>query len=617
MSYYRFTKLKMYGFMSYENAELNLEDNGYVLISGINNDKRDCAKSNGSGKSSLISDSILWALTGETSRGAKQVANNVLDDGVFVELEFFVDKDKYKIIRSRNHKELGTNLKIYINNEDKSGKGIRDGEELLKKYLPDLTPLLISSVMILGQGLPSKFTNNTPSGRKELLEKLSKSDFMIEDIKNKLSARKNELNNNVRKSEDEMLTIKTKLSIKEDEKEQAIKELDKYESITYTEEEIEQNIIENQNKLTLIKDNIKNTEKQITEEREKYLTIDNNLKDYIIQKNQEYNESVKKIIEDILNLNATINSLNKEIQKQKSIKDICPVCGQKIVGVHKIDTTDKENEVEQLTEKKKELTDLQNKQKELSNTEIEKYKQEQEKIKAKIKQNGESLKEELKEQQQRKNDLTNGINSDTIILQELKVSNERKKTQENKIKTLEIEIKQLKEQREICNRDKELQEKHLEIVSKMTTFATRDFRGILLSNIIEFINKKMKEYLISVSNNDDINFELSGNNIEITYNNKSYELLSGGEKQKIDLIIQFSIRDMLNQYLNFNTNILVLDEVMDFLDETNCRNIITLIENYCKDIESVYFITHHTELNFPYDKEIVVVKDENGISRTV
>lgn len=615
MSYYRFTDLKMYGFMSYENAELNLEDSGYVLISGINNDKRDCAKSNGSGKSSLISDSILWVLTGETSRGAKQVANNILNDGVFVELDFFVDKDKYKIIRSRNHKELGTNLKIYINDEDKSGKGIRDGEELLKKYLPDLTPLLISSVMILGQGLPSKFTNNTPSGRKELLEKLSKSDFMIEDIKDKLGKRKNELSNKIREIEDNILTNNTKLSIKEDEKEKAIEELDKYETITYTEEEIESNIEENKNKLIIIQENIKETENKIIEQREKYLTIDNNLKDYIIQKNQEYNEKVKTIIEDILNLNATINSLNKEIQEQKNIKDICPVCGQKIIGVHKIDTTDKENEATKLTEQKNKLTEQKNKQKELSDKEIENYKQEQEKLKTHIKEIGEKLKEELSNQKQKEKDLTNGINSDTIILQELKMANERKKTQEDRIKTLGIEIKELKEQREKFNTDKELQEKHLEIVSKMTTFATRDFRGILLSNIIEFINKKMKEYLVNVSNNDDINFELSGNNIEITYNNKSYELLSGGEKQKIDLIIQFSIRDMLNQYLHFNTNILILDEVMDFLDETNCRNIITLIENYCRDIESVYFITHHTELNFPYDKEILVVKDENGISR--
>lgn len=615
MSYYRFTNLKMYGFMSYENAELNLEDNGYVLISGINNDKRDCAKSNGSGKSSLISDSILWALTGETSRGAKQVVNNILDDGVFVELEFFVDKDKYKIIRSRNHKEFGTNLKIYINDEDKSGKGIRDGEELLKKYLPDLTPLLISSVMILGQGLPSKFTNNTPSGRKELLEKLSKSDFMIEDIKDKLSKRKNELSEKIRTQEDNLLALKTKLSIKEEEKEKSEQELEKYGTITYDEDELESNIEENKNKLVIIQENIKEIENKITQQREKYLTIDNELKDYIIQKNQEYNESVKQTIEDILTLNATINSLNKEIQEQKNIKDICPVCGQKIIGVHKIDTTNKENEVIELTDKKNKLTELKNKQKELSDKEIEDYKQEQEKIKLKIKENGEKLKEELNERKQKEKDLTNGINSDTIILQELKMANERKKSQEEKIKTLGIEIKELKEQREKDIKDKELQEKHLEIVSKMTTFATRDFRGILLSNIIEFINKKMKEYLVNVSNNDDINFELSGNNIEIQYNNKEYELLSGGEKQKIDLIIQFSIRDMLNQYLNFNTNILVLDEVMDFLDETNCRNIITLIENYCRDIESVYFITHHTELNFPYDKEIIVVKDENGISR--
>ena len=177
--------LKLYGFMPFEDVDLDFDYSGYTLISGINNNTDDMAKSNGSGKSSLISDSILWILTGTTTRGTTQVENQILKKGTYAELQFNVDKDEYKVIRTKDYKEYGTNLKIFINGIDKSGKGVRDGNKLLNQYLPDLTSELISSVMVLGQGLPQKFTNNTPSGRKEILERLSKSDYMIEDIKSK------------------------------------------------------------------------------------------------------------------------------------------------------------------------------------------------------------------------------------------------------------------------------------------------------------------------------------------------------------------------------------------------------------------------------------------------
>lgn len=68
---------------------------------------------------------------------------------------------------------------------------------------------LLGSVIILGQGLPQRFTNNTPSGRKEILEKLSKSDFMIQDIKDKLADRKGQLNVNLRSCEDSILCLKS------------------------------------------------------------------------------------------------------------------------------------------------------------------------------------------------------------------------------------------------------------------------------------------------------------------------------------------------------------------------------------------------------------------------
>ena len=177
--------IKIHGFLSFGDAELDLADKGFCTITGINHDKADNAMSNGSGKSSLIS-AICWAITGETIQGLKSNIVNVnLNTGCFVELTFNLDNHLYKITRYKDDPTYKTDLKIIVDSEDKSGKGIRETQQLLSQMLPDINSDTIGSVIILGQGLPHKLSNNTPSGRKELLEKLSKSDFMIEDIKNR------------------------------------------------------------------------------------------------------------------------------------------------------------------------------------------------------------------------------------------------------------------------------------------------------------------------------------------------------------------------------------------------------------------------------------------------
>ena len=201
-----FENIEINNFLAIQHAKFNLKNNGFVLINGINNNKDDNAKSNGAGKSALF-EALIYCLTGETSRGAKDkdVVNKYTNDGLSIELNFKINHDSYKLIRYKEHKEFGTNLKLYINGIDKSGKGIRDTEKILSEYLPDLNSQLISSVIILGQGLPYRFTNNTPSGRKDLLEKLSKSDFMIIDLKDRLTKRKTILLNEIRTFEDNIL----------------------------------------------------------------------------------------------------------------------------------------------------------------------------------------------------------------------------------------------------------------------------------------------------------------------------------------------------------------------------------------------------------------------------
>ena len=137
----------------------------------------------------------------------------------------------------------------------------------------------------------------------------------------------------------------------------------------------------------------------------------------------------------------------------------------------------------------------------------------------------------------------------------------------------------------------------------------------MLGNAIEFIDKKAKEYSKDVFDTEKIEFKLDGNNISISYDNKEYENLSGGERQKIDLIVQFALRDMLCTHLGFSSNILVLDELFDNLDDIGCQRVLNLIANKLTDVESIFIVTHHTTISIPYDNEIIVEKGEDKISR--
>ena len=617
-----FQKVILHNFLSFGDAEVDLNDSSYTLVSGINNCKLDLAKSNGSGKSSLW-ESIIWVLTGDTIRGTKDVVNRYGKDGTYVELTFKIDKNDYKIIRYKDYSNIGTNLKLYINNEDKSGKGIRDTEKLLEQYLPDINSSLLGSVIILGQGLPQRFTNNTPSGRKEVLEKLSKSDFMIEDIKSKLSNRKQFLNDELRKYQDLILEEESKKSVYEKrlvdlskEKETLIPE--DFDSIITI---LTNKINENESLSNSLSDQMsnKNLELDLNKSKSK-----NKEREYEVAKStliKDFNINLQPIIKQETELQIQIKSLIQEITKLESIKDICPTCGQKLPDVHKVDTTNLKNQLDEYNQKLEEIQKIKKDQQEkddlkyneVSNT----YLKELEDLDIEY----DSINREVVQLNNKRTDINADIYNDKLELDKIKI---RKDNYENKIKTIDKDLDEatnqinlLKDNLLYNNIEKDNIEARLNIVNKMLTIATRDFRGFLLSEVIKFINQKAKEYCKEIFDTEEIEFRLDGNNIFIGYCGKQYENLSGGEKQKIDLIIQFSIRDMLTRYLDFSSNILVLDEIFDNLDSIGCQKVLNLISNKLTDISSIYIITHHSDIDIPTDNELVVVKDENGVSRII
>lgn len=619
-----FEKVKIKNFLSFGDAEIELRDRGYVLVSGVNKNPRDGALSNGSGKSSIWS-AICWALTGETIQGlSSNVCNlNFLNEGCYVELSFRIDLNEYKITRYRSFGKIGTDLKIFINGEDKSGDGIRKSEALLGQYIPDLTSELIGSVIILGQGLPHRFTNNTPSGRKEVLEKLSKSDFMIEDIKNRISKRSVELQQKRREYENSLIEQNTFNTVFTSQLEKLTAELQTYAINRDFDKEISEVVTRIdflEKELKECREQNKHYNDELTEINKQHFSIMQLKQNELNEVNKKFNNEKNSYTETLLTLQARARELNSEVIKMKSVKDICPTCGQKICGVIKHDTSQQEDEIKTISEKIKEITTTQQlitaeKDRSVENIEIE--------FKSKL-QEFEIKRTEISRLMSKKsddiNDNTHYLNTENSELSKIKLQKEmfllNKQNCEKSIFDTQQKLKDVVEKIVYINKESSILDSHILAIDKMNTLVKRDFRGFLLTNVIEFIDKKAREYCSYVFETDEIEFKLDGNSIDISYCGKKYENLSGGEKQKVDLIIQFSIRDMLCQYLNFSSNILVLDEITDNLDSKGCDKIIDLIANKLIDIESVFIISHHSELlKGIFENELCVEKDENGVSK--
>ena len=615
-----FKRVKLENFLSIGQADIDLRDRGFTLIKGINNNPVDLAKSNGSGKSS-ITEAIIWALTGETVRGIKDVVNMFTEGGTAVELQFDVDNDEYTIIRYKEHKKFKSDLKIFVNGQDKSGKGIRDSQKLLESYLPDLTASLLGSVVVLGQGLPQRFTNNTPVGRKEVLEKLSKSDYMIEDLKRRLADRKTYLSAELRSIEDTVLSAQTEIKTLTSQIEQAKIKLESLEDpVVYDDLVIR------------AKEKIEQLTSQLNEYREKLKEQKDIVDTYTAKKQQiessiqiEMNEDKYSYLEvkgEYENkrtaLLSQVSQLKKEIEEAKSIKDTCPMCGRKFEDVFIPDTSTQEGEIISLNTRIKNINDH---LAELSSSHSKSQIAFQEELTAATKDIVLKINEAKAHCQNYERAIVNAQNDITAEERSLARYEQYKASYLATFETLtatisnnENQIKNINEKFVYYNEDKVNVETRLGIIQKFITLTTRDFRGYLLKNVIQYIDTKAKEYCEDIFETRNIDFLLDGNNIEIKYCGKQYEACSGGEKQKIDIIVQFAIRDMLCRFLDFRSSILVLDEIFDNIDSTGCDKVIDLISKKLTDISSIFIITHHGDLQIPEDSCITVTKFSNGVS---
>jgi DNA repair exonuclease SbcCD ATPase subunit len=618
-----FERLILHNFGSYGHAELDLRNRGFCLVSGKNLYEKDNAVSNGSGKSFLWN-AICFVFTGETLTGLHSNLKNinVLDDNnCYVELFFTESADSYHLTRIANPR---SDLKVIKNDVDVSGKGVRESERKLSELLPDLTKNLITSTIIIGQGMPNKFSSFSPSGRKELLEKLTRADFMIEDIKQRVSERLTKLGSDIRVSEDSLLMNRSQLSVIESELKAKTAEL---EGLIQPNFELE--LIQLSQQYTELTELVKNHTTMIATIETEYQTATDSLlavtekKAKVAAEEQEaYTKAVLETQQKQLTIKADLDSITREITRLTSVKDTCPTCGQKIPGAIKPDTAVQEQQQlslrEQLTEISTKLSFQNTRHKEYQKAIAEQFDAEL----TTQKQFCETLRTKLANS---KAQLTNATSQQADLqnrADKLKYESEnwdrRKQLLQQKLVELESAVQKFKNTITLIEQDKLILEEHFKVVKKMETLIKRDFRGYLLSNIISYLNNKAKEYSEIVFGTKDLEVYLDGNDLNISYCGKMFDNLSGGEKQRVDLILQFTIRNMLTAYLNFNSNILVLDEITDFLDKKSCSAVLDLVARELNTIESVFIVSHHaSELALPIDSEVVIRKNEAGISEII
>lgn len=529
-----------------------------------------------------------------------------------------MDADEFAVTR---HIAPKSDLKIIKNKEDISGKGIRESEKILAEVLPDLDKDLISTMIILGQGMPNKFSSFSPSGRKELLEKLTKSDFMIEDLKNRIKTRSDEIHFELNQLHDKKLIQETNINLLEASAKNSKNKLSSMVKPDFDKEKerYQAEKAKFENAIVELSDAYNKLNESYKQKNENYIATSMSKNQIFGELQSSYNDKILPLRAEQNKLQYEIDSLEKEIHKLKSITDICPTCHQKIIGKTKPDTTEQEKN---LQDKRKKLTDITSAIKKADDAKLSYSKD----IDKEFAESLTKAKAELSECEKNKKITEADKRSAEKNLQEIsakimKLDLERsswdKTVADLQKELIDSEEKLKKIQSERLETEKAWSEwtSHLGVVNKISTLVTRDFRGYILSNIINYIDAKVKDYSEIVFGTRDLNIYLDGNALDISYCDKPFDGLSGGEKQRVDLILQFAIRDMLSKYFNICSNIIVLDEITDFLDKVSCEAVMNLINSELNTTESVFIISHHPdELELPIDSAITVLKDSNGIS---
>ena len=557
-----FKSIKYKNFLSSGNyfTEIPLNKNKSTLIVG----------QNGAGKSTML-DAISFALFGKPHRkiSKNQLVNSINQKQSLVEVQFSIGKAQFKIVRG-----IKPNIFEIWKDETMLNQSSHalEYQKILEQNILKLNHKSFHQVVVLGSSSFIPFMQLNAGHRRNVIEDLldinifSKMNIILRERNSILKENINKVNNdtNIVKSRIEQQTkyIRDIAAVTEENK-------SKYESqIKNARGKI--NKLQNQNN-------------ELSKELESS-TADDELKELQKQKN--------KVIGDI----ATIKQEMKAIAKRGMFlekNDECPTCEQTIQNKDKL-ISDTKNEAYQVQSSLNMV--------EGNGTIIDNNIVSLETVITKIRE---------------KTDTINANNREIVSLNQS--NDELQKYLESEVSA---DLSGARKDLEQMNNDKEsLFEEKLKLneqfgYNNVIAEMLRDtgIKTKIIKQYLPTINKLVNQYLQTldffVSFNLDENFNET---IRSRHRDDfTYDSFSEGEKQRIDLSLLFTWRQIAKMKNSVSTNLLVLDETFDSsLDHDGIENLLKILHTLDAD-SNTFIISHKGDiLDGKFESKIEFVKDRN------
>lgn len=490
-------------------------------------------------------------------------------------MEFSVGSSGYKVIRG-----IKPNLfEIY-----KDGVAINEAshskefQKILEQNILKLNHKSFHQIVVLGSSSFIPFMQLTAAHRREVIE-----DLLDINIFSKMNS---VLKENIMSLKEKVKELEHNIDISKSKIEMQRKYIYDIKNINQEKVQEKQNEIENQERLILSLE--KKNEDIQKEINEKYLEVENNLTNF----GKAYNDLDK---EKSL-LKKELSSLMKE-HKFFLENDVCPTCTQDI------DTHIKESKQNTIK---------------TSGLEIQKTLESVDKDIVTHKENIETLQKESKTrkelldlQHQNSHKITWSKNSIEKLENELKtntLSGENIKEASKQLDTFIDEKDELVTKKLECAEDLEY---HTLMGSmlKDTGIKTK-----IIKQYLPVMNRLINQYLQTLD--FFVHFDLDESfNETIRSRHRdafSYDSFSEGEKQRIDLALLFTWRQIAKMKNSISTNLLILDETFDSsLDNDGVENLMKIIYSLGEDT-NIFIISHKGEiLEGRFKSKIEFFKEKN------
>ena len=549
-------------------TEIRLNSSKNTLIIG----------SNGSGKSTSL-DALCFVLFGKPFRKINKgnLLNSInASDGV-VEVEFTIGTKEYKVIRGIKPNIFEIYCGSVLINQDAKAK---DYQDYLEKVILKLNFKSFTQVVILGSASFVPFMQLSAGDRRAIIEDLLDIQIfssMNSLVKEKLSTIKDDSSNN--KYELNITAEKIKLQKKN------IDEHKKHndEEVARKLGEIETSQLQNERLLAdgiLIQKHIESLQKKIDDK----LSVET---------------KSRKMIQMEAKLESSISSINKDIAFYHQ-NDDCPTCRQVLdVGFKTAQVAEKTTKRDQINKGVGEIS-----------TEIKRLNTRLTEIQG------------INKQITQHNNEIVGNNS-TIsamnqyiskINREIDLLSVRKDTIENDNGALIAMVEHLQtimaEQERLAN-EKQYYE-YASNLLKDTGIKTR-----IVKQYLPVMNKLINKYLSAmdffVNFNIDENFDetiKSRHRDDFKYTN-----FSEGEKTKIDLSLLLTWRQVAKMKNSTNTNILIMDEILDSsMDDASIDNLFKIFEEFDDDT-NLFVISHRGDHLFDRFRSVIKFEKSGNFSR--